>query len=136
MPIPEMGGQLSDIPVHAETQPLPKGKNAIRKPEEVNSSTQPTADNAALASQATEVQTQPTQPAIREKYVIAPLEMKKYRLAKLFFLLGHIAIKMLVFIEEKEHELKQKRRAQQRAKEQMKQLKMKNKNQDKGAADA
>merc|ERR1719285_1654585 len=131
MPIPEMGGQLSDIPVHAETQPLPKGKNAIRKPEEVNSSTQPTADNAALASQATEVQTQPTQPAIREKYVIAPLEMKKYRLAKLFFLLGHIAIKMLVFIEEKEHELKQKRRAQQRAKEQLKHQKKQNRDKDK-----
>jgi len=68
-----------------------------------------------------------SQPAVREKYVIAPIEMKKYRLAKFFFLLGHIAIKILVFIEEKECELKQKRREQQRTQEKLKNEMKKNK---------
>jgi condensin complex subunit 1 len=142
MPTVDLGGQFSDLPPISETQPVHISKSSSGKPDEVNTAnhantiTQPNSDPMTSASQFMDTQTQSSQPAIREKYVIAPLEMKKYKLAKLFFLLGHIAIKILVFIEEKEHELKEKRRAQQRAKEQMKQLKMKNKNQDKGAADA
>jgi len=65
-----------------------------------------------------------------KKIVLEKLQYEKYQLAKFFFLIGHVAIKILVYIEEKEQELKKARTKANDQKRQNKKAKAGDEDQD------